>query len=197
MAVYSEAFRAEMVRKMLPPISMTATAVAAETGLHQPTLSRWLKEARSVGVMDKPAKKWTPAEKFRVVVEASKLSDAELGEFLRREGLHEAQLKEWRVAAEGGLADAPKSSRRSPEAKKIKELERELRRKDKALAEAAALIILKKKPKRSGGTGTPTRQTRTRDDNQPRRRGGEGWRPSRGSVQGRGALRAHPRTVAR
>lgn len=145
MTVYTEAFRAQMVRKMLPPSPMTATALAAEVGLHQGTLSRWLKQARTVGVMDKPAKKWTPAEKFRVVVEASKLSDKELGEFLRREGLHEAQLKEWRTAAEGGLVDAPKSSKRSPEAKKIKELEREVRRKDKALAEAAALLILKKK----------------------------------------------------
>lgn len=134
-----------MVRKMLPPSAMTAMALAVETGLPQPTLSRWLKEARTVGVMDKPAKKWTPAEKFRVVVEASKLNDTDLGEFLRREGLHEAQMKEWRIAAASGLADAPKSNKRSPEAMKIKELEREVLRKDKALAEAAALLILKKK----------------------------------------------------
>jgi len=141
---YAEAFRAKMVRKMLPPGAMSANALAAETGLHQPTLSRWLKEARTVGVMDKPAKKWTPAEKLRVVVEASKLSDGALGEFLRREGLHEAQLKEWRIAAESAF-DTPRASKKSPEAKKIKALEREVLRKDKALAEAAALLILKKK----------------------------------------------------
>ena len=144
MTVYTEAFRAQMVRKMLPPSPMTATALAAEVGLHQGTLSRWLKQARTVGVMEKPAKKWTPSEKLRVVVEASKLSDEALGEFLRREGLHEAQLKEWRVAAEAAF-DTPRSSKKSPEAKKIKELEREVLRKDKALAEAAALLILKKK----------------------------------------------------
>lgn len=142
---YSEAFRAKMIRKMLPPGAVSANALAAETGLHQPTLSRWLKEARTVGVMDKPPKKWTPAEKFRVVVEASKLNEDQLGELLRREGLHGAQLKEWRAAAEGGLVDAPKSNKKSPEAKKIKQLEREVLRKDKALAEAAALLILKKK----------------------------------------------------
>jgi transposase len=78
------------------------------------------------------------------VFEASKLSDDKLGEFLRREGLHEAQLEEWRKAAVMSLADAPRSKARSKEAKKIKELERELRRKDKALAEASALLILKK-----------------------------------------------------
>lgn len=149
---YSEAVRAKMVRKMLPPGAVSATALAAETGMNQSTLSRWLKEARTQGVMDKPAKKWTPAEKLRVVVEASKLSDGELGEFLRREGLHEAQLKEWRAAAETSLADAPKSkkNKKSPEAKRIKQLEWELRRKEKALAEAAALLILQKKMREAG-----------------------------------------------
>lgn len=144
MVEYSEAFRAKMVRKMLPPGAVSAYALAAETGMNQPTLSRWLKEARSVGVMDKRAKKWTAGEKLRVVVEASKLNDAELGELLRREGLHEAQLKEWRTAAEGAF-DSPRASKGSPYAKRIKQLEREMRRKDKALAEAAALLILQKK----------------------------------------------------
>jgi transposase-like protein len=143
---YSEALIAKMVRKMLPPSAVSANALARETGLNQSTLSRWLKEARTVGVMDKPAKKWTFLEKLRVVVEASTLSDANLGEFLRREGLFEAQLQEWRVAAEAAFRDVPKkSSKRSPEAKRIKELEWEVLRKDKALAEAAALLILKKK----------------------------------------------------
>jgi len=144
---YSEAFRAKMIRKMLPPGAVSAKALADELGLNQPTLSRWLKEARTRGVMDKPAKKWTPSEKLRVVIEAGKLSDDELGEFLRREGLHEAQLREWRAVAEAAFVDVPKTkaSKKSPEAKRIKELEWEVRRKDKALAEASALLILKKK----------------------------------------------------
>lgn len=144
-ATYSEAFKAKMVRKMLPPGAVSATALALETGLHQPTLSRWLREARTHGVMNKPAKKWTASERLRVVVEAGKLKDAELGEFLRREGLHEAQLKEWRAAAEAAVVDAPRSKKKSPEEKRIKQLEWEVRRKDKALAEAAALLVLKKK----------------------------------------------------
>ena len=141
---YSDAFRAKMVRKMLPPGAVSAGALAAETGVGQTTLWRWLQDARTVGVMDKPPKKWTPSEKLRVVVETSKIGDEALGEFLRREGLHEAQLKEWRIAAEAAF-DTPRSNKSSPEAKKIKELEREVLRKDKALAEAAALLILKKK----------------------------------------------------
>ena len=75
------------------------------------------------------------------------LSDDELGEFLRREGLHEVQLHEMRQAVEealsGGKKRAAKKSR--IDAKKIKKLERELIRKEKALAEVTALLVLKKK----------------------------------------------------
>ena len=92
-----------------------------------------------------PAKKWTAGEKLRVVVEASKLSDDALGEFLRREGLHAANVDEWRALAEASFVAVTRSSKPSPEAKRVKELERELLRKDKALAEAAALLILQKK----------------------------------------------------
>jgi transposase-like protein len=150
---YTEAFRAKMVRKMLPPGAVSAIALAAETGMNQSTLSRWLKEARTEGVMDKASKKWTTLEKLRVVVEASRLSDSDLGEFLRREGLHEAQLKEWREAAEAMFAGTTRSKKKSPEAKRIKQLERELHRNEKALAEAAAILVLKKKAQALGLLG--------------------------------------------
>ena len=162
MTFYTEAFRAHMVRKMLPPNPITANALAAEVGLHQATLSRRLKEARTVGVMDKPAKSWTTIEKLRVVVEASKLSNAALGEVLRREGIHEAQLKEWRLAAAVGF-EPPRSNKKSFDAQKIKALEREVLRKDKALAEAAALIILKKKAEAIWGGMVDD----TTDENEP------------------------------
>ena len=99
------------------------------------------KEQRPVRPDDLPA-----AEKFRLVWEASTLSEQELGTFLRSHGLHEAQLEEWRLAALGAL-QKPKKKKRgvSPEARKIKELEREVNRKDKALAEVTALLALKKK----------------------------------------------------
>jgi transposase-like protein len=89
-------------------------------------------------------------EKLEVVVEAAALSDEELGEFLRRKGLHTAQLEEWhKLATEGAqtaLAGPKKrTSKKSPEVRRIKELEKELLRKDRALAEVAALLTLKKK----------------------------------------------------
>ncbi len=61
--------------------------------------------------MNMPAKKWTAGEKLRVVVEASKLSDDVLGEFLRREGLHAASVDEWRALAEGSLVDVSRRTK--------------------------------------------------------------------------------------
>ena len=75
-------------------------------------------------------------------MEAAGLSQVDLGAFLRRSGLHEATLAEWRAAALEGLGPRRASGK---ESKRLRELERELRRKDRALAEAAALLVLQKK----------------------------------------------------
>jgi len=88
---------------------------------------------------------WNAEEKLEVVMEAQGLSEEEVGAFLRRKGLHEAQLKEWREAALAALGSRRAGSVSKAEAKRIRQLERELKRKDKALAEAAALLVLQKK----------------------------------------------------
>jgi hypothetical protein len=88
---------------------------------------------------------WSPAEKLRVVVESRSLTDEELGAFLRKEGLHQAQVEEWSAIAHSSLLASKGAKKASAESKRIRELERDLRRKEKALAEAAALLILKKK----------------------------------------------------
>ena len=153
---YSKAFQAKMVQKLASPGGFTANALAVETGVSQSTLSRWLREARNVGTMSKPKTKrsktkkkpWTFLEKMRVVIEASELADEDLGGFLRREGIHEVELEAWRKAAQDALGvtgKRAKNKKSSAESKRIKVLERDLRRKEKALAEAAALLILQKK----------------------------------------------------
>jgi hypothetical protein len=121
----------------------------------QATLSRWLLAAGTIDAMSKKttlhertparAEERKPEDKLRMVMEAARLSDAELGVFLRREGLHEADLAAWRESMLGALKPATKKHVRSVEARRVRELESELRRKDKALAEAAALLVLQKK----------------------------------------------------
>jgi transposase-like protein len=155
--VYSEKFKSGLVSKMVGPRAVTASALAAEVGINQPTLSRWLREARMLPGMAKKSRRpedrsrpqrpqdWSPEEKLRVVVEAMGLRDEELGAFLRKEGLHQAQLDEWSTTAHSSLSARKGTKKASPESKRIRELERELRRKEKALAETAALLVLKKK----------------------------------------------------
>ncbi len=158
---YSSKFKATMVRKMAGPNAISATALSREVGVSQPVLSRWLRlasqhvvsapeqstqGAASVTLAKRP-KDWTPEEKLRVVVEAQSLSDEDLGAFLRKNGLHEAHLKDWREQMLSALTQRSprKSIKNSSERRQIRELEKELDRKDKALAEAAALLILQKK----------------------------------------------------
>jgi transposase len=140
--------------------SRRALPVAGEVVVVQPTLSKWLRDAGSLRAVkrrghDEKAKTegrrpddWTAEEKLEPVLEAKRLSGSELGEFLRRRGLHEEQLRQWQDTSDAAALEslrARKATGKSAEAKRVKELERELRRKDKALAEAAALLVLRKK----------------------------------------------------
>jgi transposase len=158
--LYSEGFKKRMVEKLTGPRAKTATALSGEAGVSQPTLSRWLREAgtvkrampptddaRQAPAPTKRPQDWTAEEKWALVVEATGVPDAEFGAFLRSKGVHEAQLVEWRAAALAGLQRPSRGERKAGhrEKQQIRELERELRRKDKALAEAAALLVLKKK----------------------------------------------------
>lgn len=167
--VYTEGFKARMIERMAGPEGISASALAAEVGVGQPTLSRWLRERKLRGMKKKASDKqprWTAVEKLRVVREASILDDAKLGELLRREGLHEPQLRAWMESADAAalasLTSTTKKDRTksSPEQKKIHQLEQELARKDKALAEVGALLALKKKVLQIWGDEedvTPTR----------------------------------------
>lgn len=143
-----------MVQRMSGPTAMSASALAKECGLTQSTLSRWLREASTVAKMassnDKvpevrAPKQRTAADKLRILSMAADLSESGLGELLRREGLHSTQLEEWRQSALAGLS-SPKSSRKpSGQAMQIRELTRDLNRKNTALAEVTALLTLQKK----------------------------------------------------
>lgn len=153
MTEYSEAFKANMVKKLMLPGGPTASALSIRSGICQPTLSRWLRDAKeesvsprkpSVRVPRRPGE-WKPEEKLHLVAQAEGLSGDALGEFLRREGVHEADLAEWRSAALVALGTRAKTPATSGDARRVRELERELLRKDKALAETAALLVLKKK----------------------------------------------------
>ena len=140
---YSVAFKQKMVQRLTGRNAVTASQLARETGVRQQNLSRWLEDARSLPLVAKKPKpvvhEWTVEQKARIVAEASKLDGEDLTAYLEREGVKLAEYEQWRLALdEGGRASKSTT-------KRIRQLERELARKEKALAEAAALLILKKK----------------------------------------------------
>jgi transposase len=130
-----------MIERLTGSSAESARRVARETGISQETLSRWLRQARNLPdmAMKRPtSKSWSVEEKVRVLSEASKLSGSQLTALLQREGLLLAELEQWRLALGEDKASVATT-------KRIRKLERERARKEKALAEAAALLVLKKK----------------------------------------------------
>lgn len=150
-----------MIRKLTSPRGPSVNELAATTGVHQTTLSRWVREGNTLRApmssddddreharprAGRRPQDFSPEEKLRVVQQAGQLDGAELGAFLRREGVHEADLAEWRNQVnEAALAALSGRRQRTSEQKRVRKLESELRRKEKALAEAAALLVLAKK----------------------------------------------------
>ena len=151
---YSPELKEAMLRRMLPPNNESITKISKEEGISEQTLRNWRDSARTNGTpapgTDAVPEDWSTQDRFLVVVETAKLNETELADYARKKGLYVEQIKAWRDAcmnANGGIAkEAARLNRELKEAeKKNKQLARELDRKEKALAEAAALLVLRKK----------------------------------------------------
>jgi|TARA_B100001964_G_C14191682_1_gene581374 transposase-like protein len=158
MREYSDTIKEAMVVKLTSPGAPSASSLAQEVGITQSTLSRWVKEyakvGRAGGVMKaRRPLDWAAEEKLNAVLQYEKLEEEERGQYLREKGLHAVHIERWIEELIEGLKSS-KSGKRDPRDKKrIKELEKELRRKEKALAETAALLVLKKKVQAIWGDG--------------------------------------------
>lgn len=138
---YSIAFKQKMIERLTGQHAVSANQLAKETGIRQQNLSRWLQEARNLPLME-PNKQavgtWTVEQKARLLADASKLTGSALTAHLERQGVTFAEFEQWRLALEEGGRSSTATTKR------IRKLERELARKEKALTEAAALLVLKK-----------------------------------------------------
>lgn len=163
---YSTTFKRRMMERMLEPDAVSILSLSRQSGVSRATLARWREEAiagqtsgAEEGTRDPLPRRpqdWSPKERLEAITKASGLGPEALGAFLRKEGLREADLAGWRQSILEAMDGSTEKDRRKEAAldrKRIKELERELRRKDKALAEAATLLILKKKAEALWGGG--------------------------------------------
>ncbi len=138
---FSIAFKQKMIERLTGKNPLNPSQLARETGIRQQNLSRWLDEARSLPLVTSEKRsvpKWTVEQKARVLAEASKLTGDQLTAYLQREGVKLADFERWRLALEEDGQESIGATKR------IRKLERELARKEKALAEAATLLVLKK-----------------------------------------------------
>ena len=146
MARYGQAFKDRAVARLLPPESAAVDVVAREVGVAAGTLQRWQEDVQS-----RPARgrAWTAGARLEAVITTAALDEAGKSAWCRQHGVYPGELDKWRANCTAALAE-PEEARASPQStradrKRIKELERDLLRKDRALAETAALLVLSKK----------------------------------------------------
>jgi len=154
---YSEAVKTDVRRRMSPPQRQSVAQISAELGIHVVTLYNWRKSWRLQGEVvpasEKDPEGWGATDKFTVVLETAGLNATELSAYCRERGLYPEQVERWRQASQDAnekpvltLKEQKELERlRAQDQKEIKRLKQELRRKEKALAEAAALLIASKK----------------------------------------------------
>lgn len=151
---YSEERKQQILNKLLPPFNMTVAEVARNEGIGQQTLYNWRDKAKQQG-RPVPGKKptsdqWSAHAKLATVIETASLNEAELNEYCREKGLYVDQVKAWKADSLRGFMSSRDREievkrQRQADKKEIKQLKRELREKEKALAETAAILVLRKK----------------------------------------------------
>jgi transposase len=151
---YSKEQKEAIIKRMMPPINESVAKISKEEGITEVTLYKWRKEARIAGVATpgngQTSDKWSSEDKFLIVMETFAMNETELAEYCRKKGLYREQIEAWRTAclkANGQVFDQSKqlNGALKEEQKRAKQLEKELQEKEKALAEAAALLLLRKK----------------------------------------------------
>ena len=145
MARYGKDFKDRVVARLLPPESAAITTVSQEIGVSVATLERWRADALSMPARERA---WTAAARLQAVIATAAMDEARRSAWCREQGVYPTELQQWKENATAALSEIPEE-RSSPQEtrdarKRVKEFERDLRRKEKALAETTALLVLSK-----------------------------------------------------
>nr|WP_110925921.1 transposase [Bacillus massiliglaciei] len=149
---YTQERKDEIVKRMMPPQNESVAKLSKEESITEVTLYKWRKEARAAGTATpgngQTSDKWSSQDKFLIVMETFSMNELELAEYCRKKGLYREQIEAWKsVCLHGQAFDQAKqlNVQLKEEQQRAKALEKDLQKKEKALAEAAALILLRKK----------------------------------------------------
>ena len=152
MTHYSEEFRASVAARLLPPNNARISDIVKETGVPKDTLYDWRARYRNKqGLYPsscKSSNQYSADDKLAVIIETATLNETELSEYCRCKGIYPVQIKNWKTSMVQGLMSEPSKADREQNQKQVRtiqRLEKDLARKEKALAEVAALLVLQKK----------------------------------------------------
>ena len=151
---YTKEFKDNVLRQLQPPINKTVGEIYVEMGIPESTIYTWIAKARKEGQLIPNSSlsnedKWRKEDKARIVIETYTMNEQELGEYCRMHGLYSTDVKRWHQILESSFTAKKPSKELEQELKaqrdENKKLAKELQYKEKALAETAALLVLKKK----------------------------------------------------
>ncbi len=149
---YPEELKKTAINKLIES-GLSLRQFAQREGISLSTLYSWrvkYTEADFSLTKSNTPENWTAEQKFSAVIETAAMSEVEVSEYCRKKGLFPEQIQQWKQSCiSGNQSEADKrkqqAQERKADKKRIKELEKELKRKDAALAETAALLVLRKK----------------------------------------------------
>lgn len=145
---FSKEFKEAIVKKLLNRGSQTIAEFCSLNNLSVSTVTTWQTNCANVSEMknNKNNSKFSADNILKIISETYSLNEVDLGVYLRKNGLHSNQLSEWRSGILSSMNQPKQSLNKKDERDlKIKDLEKNLRKKDAALAEVSALLILQKK----------------------------------------------------
>lgn len=158
---YSTQFKEKLLAKVFSPNAPSTVELAKRANVPYPTLYQWIsmskksKEIKS-HVAAMPSKDNTPEAKLKAVFDTLQMTEEERSAYCRKHGFYTHYLDEWKTQVLAGLKPVDTKEDKAVYRQltlENKQLKKDLNRKERALAEASALLILKKKASLIWGGG--------------------------------------------
>jgi len=148
---FTQGFKEQAIQKALTRGSKNFETLAQELSVGYSTLQKWIRDYKTVSHKNQKSKRpqdWTREQQLQAIIDTAGFDEEHRSEYCREKGLYPHQLDEWRLSfLEVNNTEVAKSNKLELKSLKTENavLQKELRRKEKALAETAALLVLQKK----------------------------------------------------
>ena len=146
---YTQDFKAQAVQKALTRNGKSIKTIAQELNIGYSTLQKWIREYKRVTNHKESQRPqdWSREQQLQALMDTASMDEEQRNQYCREQGIFPHNLDNWRDNFIAGDMSSSVSS--NTDITKLRKenntLQTELRRKEKALAEAAALLVLQKK----------------------------------------------------